>query len=118
MAMALMRKWQEELGKYPGQVLKSVDTWTTDDITSSENAIVSMHERGLDLATHLYRGVMEELLAVSELVLTMVSNNLLLRGRTKTRTKTSCDVQTAHSGVLCCWRMNLPLTKKRALGKG
>jgi protein-tyrosine-phosphatase len=72
MAMVLMRKRLEDAGKTPDWVVESAGTWATEGIAATDNAVVAMRERDLDLVSHLSRPVTVEMLDCFNLVLVIV----------------------------------------------
>jgi protein-tyrosine-phosphatase len=75
MAMALLRKRLGDLDLEEAWVVDSAGTWGFDEFPATDNAILAMQERGLELEDHRSRQVTEEMLRDYDLVLTMTRDH-------------------------------------------
>jgi protein-tyrosine-phosphatase len=74
MVMALMRKRSKDLGLL-NWTIDSAGTWASDGIEATENAILTMQEKGLDIRPHRSRSVTQEMVDNYDLILVMVANH-------------------------------------------
>ena len=75
MAMALLRHRLGELDLGEEWVVDSAGTWGFEDVPATETAVKAMQELGLNLEDHRSRGVTDEILEASDLVLTMTRDH-------------------------------------------
>ena len=75
MAMVLLRKHVQDLGLDEEWRVDSAGTWAEEGVPATDNAVLTMEERGLNIAEHRSRKVTREMMLAYDLVLVMVSNH-------------------------------------------